>query len=76
MSPATLKFTRPQLERYEAGQRGRPDPVALFYLAKIYKADFLAWIEALADERALLVQAREQHDAAGESPPGARSARA
>lgn len=52
LSPLMHGFTRPQLDRYEAGKTPRPDPVALFFLAQLYGADLQSWISALTEERA------------------------
>jgi transcriptional regulator with XRE-family HTH domain len=63
-------FTRPQLDRYESGRTPRPDPVALFYLAKLYDADLAEWLAALAREREHRAMADERRETKGESPPG------
>jgi hypothetical protein len=68
-------FTRPQLERYEAGRTPRPDPVALFFLAKHYEANFEEWIAALADERERAAIAQEKRDTRARAPSGQGSAR-
>jgi hypothetical protein len=66
-------FSRPQFDRYEHGQTWRPDPVVLYYMAKIYGADLQVWIEALAEER---TQNKTRREAAhGKAPPGPAAAR-
>lgn len=46
-----MRFSRAQLDRYEAGERAAPDPVVLLRLAEIYEADITKWLIALAEER-------------------------
>lgn len=46
-----MRFSRSQLDRYEAGERHSPDPVVLMRLAQIYEADITEWLQALAEER-------------------------
>jgi hypothetical protein len=75
LSPAMEGFTRPQLDRYEAGRTPRPDPVTLFFLAKHYGANLAEWIAALADERERTAVAEEKRGARTRAPSGEASAR-
>lgn len=73
LSSVTSGFTRPQLDRYESGQTPRPDPVYLFFLAKLYRADLADWLSELVKERESVVDEAQQSQlkrAVGESPPG------
>jgi hypothetical protein len=77
LSAATAQFTRPQLDRYEAGRTWRPDPVPLYYMARLYGADLLEWIEILADERnQRALDADSDHGTATPGPASARGRRA
>ena len=59
LSPTMHGFTRPQLDRYEAGMTPRPDPVALYFLAQLYAADVSEWLAALAREREATAEGEE-----------------
>jgi len=56
-------FSRGQLQKYESGKVPNPDPVALMYLAQVYRQTVDRFIVALAKDRELL-KGSEQ-----ESPP-------
>lgn len=51
-------FTRGQLSRYEAGEVAAPDPVALLYLARIYRQDVRVYLDLLAHDREALAVTR------------------
>ena len=68
-SLALSGFSRSQLARYEKGEVNSPDPVVLFYLARLYRADLADWIAILAHEREAVAEAHES------PPPGPKTAK-